>query len=371
MYKIYAQQPVEEQLLDSQFAYREGGSCTNALLLIQNKIYKFLDDPKCKAVRMFAMDFSKAFDSVSHQILAEKLKSLPFNPYIINWWLDFLRDRKQRVIFGSSVCNWKTVNKGTTQGSVSGPYLFNIFLNDLEIKLGNETLGFKYADDCTIIAPVYHDIDHSTDLINQFVRWAGQNRMNSNPTKCKELIMYKRGNTAEAYSSILGIPQTSEVTILGLTFQPNCKFSTHLKDKLCKASKCLYVIRCLRKEGCTQVEVDHLFSSIVLPNITYALSVYGASESELTIAQQFLDRCFKRRYTSKKLEIGELLKVQDPRICRKVSSIPNHPLRANFTETKTTSYNLRNKSPAMPAINTDRFKNTFFNRIVFKYNVAL
>ena len=106
-----------------------------------------------------------------------------------------MRDRKQRVIFGSSVCDWKTVNKGTTQGSVSGPYLFNIFLNDLEIKLGNETLGFKYADDCTVIAPVYDDIDHSADLINQFVRWAGQNGMNSNSTKCKELIMYKKNDT--------------------------------------------------------------------------------------------------------------------------------------------------------------------------------
>ena len=133
----------------------------------------------------------------------------------------------------------------------------------------------------------------------------------------------------------------------------------------------MYVIRCLRKEGCSQAEVDHLFSSIVLPNITYALSVYGASEAELTIAQQFLDRCFKRRYISKKLEIGELLKVQDHRIYRKVSSTPNHPLRANFPVTKITRYNLRNKSPAMPAIHTDRFKNTFFNRIVFKYNVAL
>ena len=55
--------------------------------------------------------------------------------------------------------------------------MFNIFLNDLEIKLGNETLGFKYADDCTIIAPVYDDIDHSADLINQFVRWAGHDEL--------------------------------------------------------------------------------------------------------------------------------------------------------------------------------------------------
>ena len=77
---------------------------------------------------MFAMDFSKAFDSVSHKLLAEKLKSLPLNPYIINWWLGFLRDRKQRVIFGSSICNWKTVNKDTTQGSVSGPICSIYFL---------------------------------------------------------------------------------------------------------------------------------------------------------------------------------------------------------------------------------------------------
>ena len=72
-------------------------------------------------------------------------ESLPLKPYIINWWLGFLRHRKQGIIFGSFVCNWETVNKGTTQRSVSGPCLFNIFLNDLEIKLGNETLGFKYA----------------------------------------------------------------------------------------------------------------------------------------------------------------------------------------------------------------------------------
>ena len=113
--------------------------------------------------------------------------------------------------------------------------------------------------------------------------------MNSNCTKnIKSLLCIKKRHTAEAFNSILGIPQTSTVTILGLTFQPNCKFSTHLKEKLCKANKCLYVIRCLRKKGCSQAEVDHLFSSIVLPNITYALSVYGAPESELNKAQQFL-----------------------------------------------------------------------------------
>jgi len=57
--------------------------------------------------------------------------------------------------------------------------------------------------------------------------------MNWNATKCQELTMHKKGYTAEAYNSILGIPQTTEITILGLTSQPNYKFSTHLKEKLC------------------------------------------------------------------------------------------------------------------------------------------
>ena len=96
--------------------------------------------------------------------------------------------------------------------------------NELNLCLKENRLDRSYRD---------------TLLINQFVRWAGQNTMNSNSTKCKELIMYKKRHpAAEAYNSILGIPQTITLTILGLTFQPNCKFSTHLKEKLCKANKC-------------------------------------------------------------------------------------------------------------------------------------
>ena len=91
--------------------------------MIQHKVCKFLDDPNRVAVRMFTMDFSKAFDSVNHYLLANKLNNIPLNPYIVNWWLNFLQDRTQRVVYNN---DWKQINKGTIQGSVSGPCLFSI-----------------------------------------------------------------------------------------------------------------------------------------------------------------------------------------------------------------------------------------------------
>ena len=71
------------------------------------------------------------------------LKKLPLNQYITNWYLNFLKDTKQRVSCNNFECDWKPVNKWTTPGSVSGRYLFNIFLNDLNITLGNHDALFS------------------------------------------------------------------------------------------------------------------------------------------------------------------------------------------------------------------------------------
>ena len=83
------------------------------------------------------MDLSELFDCTKHSLLAAKLEKLPINPYIINLSLNFLKDRQQRVIQNTFKWSWRTVNKGTCQGCVSGPHLFNIFLNDLEISQDN------------------------------------------------------------------------------------------------------------------------------------------------------------------------------------------------------------------------------------------
>ena len=152
VYNIFVKEAVEENLSTTQFTYRESENCTSALLTIQHFINKHLDNPDCEAVRVFAMDFSEAFNSVRHELLSNKLKLLPLNAYIINWYHSFLYNRQQRIVHKNHLHEWKGLNKGTMQGSVSGPYVFNVFLNDLEIKLGSTPALFKYADESTVNA---------------------------------------------------------------------------------------------------------------------------------------------------------------------------------------------------------------------------
>ena len=144
----------------------------------------------------------------------------------------------------------------------------------------------------------------------------------------------------------------------------------HIKAKLCKANKCLHVLRVCRKERYSQTEIDYLFYSIVLPNITYGLSVYGASVAEINVLQQFLDRCYKLRFISKQLNIRSLLQKQDKAIFQKAKQHDNHPLKVCLPQEKNNlTYNLRRKSFQRPKINTERYKNTFVNRLIFKYNL--
>ena len=155
VYHTHARKAVEECLTPTQFDYRQGGNCANAVISIQHHVYtEYLDNQDCKAVRIFTMDFSKTFDSVNHSLLSAKLKQLPLNPNIVNWYHSFLHERQQRVSSGNHVCTWQAVNKGNdSQGSVSGLYLFSVFLNDLNIFHNDVPVLFKYAHDSTIIAP--------------------------------------------------------------------------------------------------------------------------------------------------------------------------------------------------------------------------
>ena len=107
MYNTHVRDTVEQNHSATQFAYRQGGSSSNALVAMQHIINEYLDDPNCDAVRPFAMDFSKAFDSVKHDLLATKLKQLTLKPQVINWYLSFFGNRQQRVICNNFTGRWK------------------------------------------------------------------------------------------------------------------------------------------------------------------------------------------------------------------------------------------------------------------------
>jgi len=338
-----------------QFAYRTGGNCTDALISIQHFALKALDETNTAAVRLFSLDFSKAFDSVKHDLLARKLKSWPaLNSYIINWYLNFLQDRKQRVITKGTVCDWKTINKGTIQGSVSGPYMFNVFINDLELNDSQNVTLIKYADDSNLLIAMKKDSpDQTAKAIESFLSWCSRNEMKCNPNKCKSLVFKKKTSSVQK-ESFHNIGEYDQLKILGITFQSDCKFTTHVNEKLKEANSCLYVIRSLRKEGYSQAEIDHLFNALVIPKIAYGISVYGSSPSDLHI-----NRCYKRKYCTILYTTEDILKKSDPNILNNIRSNDKHPLKALLPNKQKVGYKLRHETIARPKFNTERYRNSF------------
>ena len=137
-----------------------------------------------------------------------------------------------------------------------------------------ESSLFKYADDHILIIPVWKQNNNTTsvDVENSYLKWTDDNRMKCNLFKCKELIFRKIGFHTEL-ESVQDIPQFSELTILGVTFQENCRFSVHVKNTLIAANKCLYVLHTLRREGYSQPEIDKPFSALVVTKGVFI--IYG------------------------------------------------------------------------------------------------
>ena len=204
------------------------------------------------------------------------------------------------------------MNKSTTQRSVSGPYLFNIFINDLHTDPASNSSLFKDADDSTLIFPFWKEGDSNTAIhvVKNFIEWSINHCMRCNFSKCKEMVFRTKGNN-NVLETVQNIPQHPELCTLGVAFQENCRFSIRVKNKLAAANKCLYILRTLGREGYCQAELDKLFCTLVLPKLMYGLSVYGSSPPELTTIQCFLDRCLKRRYTSSPFSIINCLEESD------------------------------------------------------------
>ena len=141
------------------------------------------------------LDFQKAFDKVPHQRLLIKLKAYGIGESMINCIQAWLTDRRQRVIVEGEISNWKPVLSGVPQGSVLGPILFLIFINDLDDDLSSKVL--KFADDTKVFRPVKTDTDKETlqDDLTKLVTWSEKWQMLFNFDKCK-CIYIGHGNVS-------------------------------------------------------------------------------------------------------------------------------------------------------------------------------
>ena len=192
--------------------------------------------------------------------------------------------------------------------------------------------------------------------------------MSCNLKKCNELKLCKK--VAHDIDPVNSITQVSSLKVLGVTLRSSHSLivNEHIKAKLQEANKCLYVIRCLRKEGYQQPDIDYFFRSIVLTKLTYGLPIYASSTPDLTAVQNFLQRCYKRKYISYQINIYDVLEKADRALSNKISSMPGHPLYPSLPKTKESSARLRVSCSQLPRVNTQRLKN---NRLYFKYKVAI
>ena len=168
-----------------QSGFEPGDSCINQVLAITHKIYKLFD--ACLNIRAVFLDISKAFDKVWHQGLLYKLKQNGILGNLLETLTDFLKDRKQRDVLNGQNSSWANVEAGVPQGSILGPLLFLIYINDLPDNLSTNVKLF--ADDAYLFSVVQDIATSSCNLnydLNRVREWAFQWKIIFNPEPSKQ-----------------------------------------------------------------------------------------------------------------------------------------------------------------------------------------
>ena len=238
--EIYPQ--VKKVIHDDQFVYKEGTSTTTALIKCQHNWLKWLDDD-ADYVGVISFDLSKAFDTVPHDIICEKLKATDLNPYIINWIINFLSNRKQRVVVDGIETEYVHINRRVPQGTVLGPFLFSLMVNDIKPKDRENNISVKFADDMTVSTPVKTSGDTAFNEVKNISNWANENRMILNFSKTWEIVISKESLT-QLPPPTDGIRRKKWIKLLSVKLQDDpCCWDLQVDELLSKASGRMHILR--------------------------------------------------------------------------------------------------------------------------------
>ena len=263
---------VKHKLLNSsQHGFLKARSCLTNMLCFLEEITKWIDVGS--PVDIIYLDFQKAFDKVPHQRLLLKLKAHGIGDSITDWIEQWLTDRRQRVVVDGEVSTWKSVLNGVPQGSVLGPILFLIYINDLDDSITSNVL--KFADDTKLFRKVNTDGDkqHLQNDLDRLVKWSEKWQMLFNFGKCKCLhtghgnlnVNYKMGDT------VLGT--TVKEKDLGVTISADMKVSEQCGIAASKGNQILGLIRRnITYKG--KKLIIPLYKAIVRPHLEYCIQAW-------------------------------------------------------------------------------------------------
>ena len=219
-------------------------------------------------------DLAKAFDTVPHQHLLLKLRAHGIDGLVLNWIQAWLSDRLQRVCLDGAYSTWSRVWSGVPQGSVLGPILFLIFINDLDEHLSNRVL--KFADDTKLYGIVDCELQgrclqHDIDILGD---WALDWKMKFNIEKCK-VLHYGKDSISYKYS-LYGqqIAEVSTEKDLGVTFSSDLKVGIQCREAYNKASQALGLIHRSIKYKNPAILIP-LYKTLVRPHLEYCSVVWS------------------------------------------------------------------------------------------------
>lgn len=254
-------------LTSAQFGYRQGRSTVNAICEMYGNIIQAFEERKICTAKFY--DMSKAFDTVNHGVLIKKLEYYGIRGNALNLFTSYLADRQQCVKFNGKVSKLSNVNYGVPQGSVLGPVMFIIYINDLTFNLTPDVLPIMYADDATFLlrdnlfTKLYSNTKESESLIKN---WSRSNYLTINKDKTKTLQFSTKNNEIN----------TEPIKLLGVYLDTSLNFLPHIQGLSKRLSTSIYIIRQLSNKitkDCLRLAYFAIFHSIM----TYGLIVWGSS----------------------------------------------------------------------------------------------